>query len=552
MQSKYTPLGFLGLILIAIGLLVWAIVTELSPYSVTPLVLGGCLVLAYVLMNIGYLTQKLTKRTAVAGANMAIGIVIVLAIMVFLQMILAKHSVRYDMTEAKKFSLASQTIQLLKSLDEEFTFQYLSNPSSPTAAGETQVAKELMELYSLYSSKITINIIDPDKEPEKVQDLSPITPNSIYVRKGDQDITPVNVTPINENTLTNAIMKLVKGGQKVIYFVSGHNERILTDINNRDAMGGMTKLLEQEGYAVKELKLTTVQEVPSDAVAVVIAGPQLPYYDTEISAIDNYLKFGGRMIVMLDPENTSGLETFFTESYGVEFGDNYIVEQNPLMQMFGQGSPLSPTIGAVEAHPIIDAFTNGIRPIPFPVARSLTKSEELPEGVEATEFIKTSKQAFGETNIAALKTTRKAQFDQGEDVIGPITLGMALTKPAEAKVSEAKVSEATSVEVTETTADDSDSETLEEKPEMRLVVFGDSDFATNKVIQNSYDLFINSINWITNQEDLISIRPKDDSGQPIMINQVDARFVFYTSLVILPLLIAIIGIVIISRKRFQG
>jgi len=547
MQSKYTPLGFLGLIFIAIGLLVWAIVTELSPYSVTPLVLGGCLVLAYVLMNIGYLTQKLTKRTAVAGANMAVGVVIVLAIIVFLQMILAKHSMRYDMTETKKFSLASQTIQLLKSLDDEFTFQYLSNPSSPSAAGETQVAKELMELYSLYTSKITINIIDPDKEPEKVQDLSPITPNSIYIRKGDQKITPVNVTPINENTLTNAIMKLVNGGQKVIYFVSGHNERILTDITNRDAMGGMTKLLEQEGYTVKELKLTTVKEVPSDAVAVIIAGPQLPYYETEISTIDNYLQYGGRMIVMLDPENTSGLEKFFNESYGVEFGDNYVVEQNPLMQMFGQGSPLSPTIGAVEAHPIIDAFKNGIRPIPFPVARSLKKSEELPEGVEATEFIKTSNQAFGETDIAGLKTTHKAQFDQGVDVIGPITLGIALTKPAEEKVSEA-----TSVEITETTAEDSGSEKVAEKPETRLVVFGDSDFATNKVIQNSYDLFINSVNWITNQEDLISIRPKDDSGQPIMISQVDARFVFYTSLVILPLLIAIIGIVIISRKRFQG
>ncbi len=547
MHSKFTPLGFLGLILIAIGLLVWAIVTELAPYSVTPLVLGGCLVLAYVLMNIGYLTQKLTKRTAVAGANMAVSIIIVLAIIVFLQMILAKHSMRFDMTESKKFSLATQTIQLLKGLEDEFTFQYLSNPSSPTAAGETQGAKELMELYALYSNKITINIIDPDKEPEKVQDLSPITPNSIYVRKGDQKITPVNVTPINENTLTNAMMKLVQGGQKVVYFVSGHNERILTDITNRDAMGGMTKLLEQEGYAVKELKLTTVKDVPADAVAVVIAGPQLPFYDPEIAALENYLKFGGRMMVMLDPENQSGLEKFFNESYGIEFGNNYVIEQNPLMQMFGQGSPLSPTIGAVEAHPIIDAFKNGLLPIPFPVAQSIKKSDELPEGVEATEFIKTSNKAFGETDIATLKTTHKAQFDQGVDVIGPITLGIALSKPAEEKVSEA-----TSVEVAEAKEEDSGSEKVEEKPETRLVVFGDSDFATNKVIQNSYDLFINSVNWLTNQEDLISIRPKDDSGQPIMISKVDARFVFYTSLVILPLLIAIIGIVVISRKRFQG
>ncbi|MBN2326996.1 MAG: GldG family protein [Candidatus Omnitrophica bacterium] len=536
MQSKYTPLGILGIILIAIGLLVWAIQTQFSPYSVTPLVLGGILALVYAIMNVGFLTVKLTGRTAMEGANMAVGVIIVLAIMVFLQIILSKYSTRFDLTEAKKFTLASQTIQMLKGLEEELLLQYLINPNAPD---ETVKAKDLMDLYQNQSSKIEVEVIDPDKNPTKVQELAPVTLSAIYVRKGDQH---EKVSPVNENNLTNAIMKLVKGGGRVVYFTTGHDEHPFSEDTDRDGMSGMKKLLEEEGYLVKEIQLATVEEIPSDAVAVVIAGPKRPFFETEIQTLQNYLRYGGRLAVMLDPENQSGLESFLNEDYGVVFGNNYIVDNNPLMRLFGGGNALSPMISDIESHPIVDAFQGGVPAIPFPIAQSVKMAEDLPEGVEGAAFIKTSQSAWGESDIEALKTTQQVKNDMNVDEQGPMGLAAAVSKPAEEKVSDA----------TEDASTDSSSEEAKEEPETRLVVFGDSDFATNKLVNNSYDLFINSVNWLTKQEDLISIRPKDDSGQPVMISQVKARFVFYTSLVILPLTIAIIGAAIVLTRRLRG
>lgn len=543
MHSKYTLLGILGLILVVIGLLVWAIITQFTPYSVTPLVLGGVLLLAYALINVGFLSHKVTGRAAVEGTNMAIGVVIVLAIIVFLQMILTKYHTQFDLTQAKKFSLSSQTIQTLRGLKDELTFQYLINPSSP---GETQNAKDLMDLYHFQTDKVKIEVIDPEKDPAKVQELAPVTLAAIYVRKGSQH---EKVSPVDENNLTNAIMKLVKGGGRIVYFSTGHGERAFTDDTDRDGLSGMKKLLAEEGYEVKELQIASSDQVPADAVAVVVAGPQRPFFETEIATLENYLKYGGRMLVMLDPKTDSGLEKFFTDKFGVVFGDNYIVDNNPLMRLFGGGNPLSPMIGATETHPIVEAFKEGVPAMPFPIAQSVKLAEPLPTGEQGTIFIKTGKTAWGETDIQGLKTNNTAKFDEGADEQGPIGLGVAITKPAEAKVADASQAEATPEVKAETEPGE---EKKDEKPETRLVVYGDSDFATNKLVNNSYDLFINSINWLAKQEDLISIRPKEDSGQPVMISNVKANFVRYTSLLVLPLFVGIIGIAINVTKRMRG
>lgn len=537
MQSKYTPLGIVGIIVTVIGLLVWLIRAQFSPYSVTPLVLGVLMVLAYALLNINFLTQLLTKRSAVEGANMAVGIIIVLAIIVFLQMILSKYSTRLDLTEAKKFSLAPQTIQLLKGLQEELRFQYLINPSSP---GNTTKAKDLMEMYTHFSDKINTETIDPQREPDKVKALAPVTLDAIYVRKGDQH---EKVTPVDENNLTNAIMKLVKGGGRAVYFTSGHDEHPVNDENDRDGMGGMKKILLEEGYDVKDLKLATVNKVPDDAVAVVIAGPQRPFFETELQTLSDYLKYGGRLLVMEDPESKTGLDEFL-KKYGVEMGNNWVVENNPLMKLFGGGSPVAPMASQIESHPIVDPFEGGMPAITFPIVQSVKLAQKLPEGEEGKEFLKTSPSSWAETNIENLKATGKEKYDQGQDIMGPIPLAVALTLPAEEKVSSA------TEEKKEQAAADPEKE--KEKPESRLVVYGDSDFATNKLYSNSYDLFTNTVNWLAKQEDLISIRPKEDAGQPIMISQVDSNFVFYTSQIILPGFVAIIGIVITLRKKFLG
>ena len=252
MQSKNSALGFLGIIFIVIGLLAWAIRMEMTAISVAPLVLGGILVLIYVFVNIGFLVEKLTGRAAIAGLNMAISITIFLAIAVFLEMILVKNSTRFDLTEAKKYSLASKSIQVAEGLTEPIHLQYLVNPSMP---GATMEANDLMELYKRYSKHITTETIDPQEEPEKVQALGAVSVNTLYVRKGEKGEQHEKVSPITENDLTNAILKIVGGRDRVVYFTTGHKERPLEGTDNRDGLAGMKMVLEEDGYEAKELQL---------------------------------------------------------------------------------------------------------------------------------------------------------------------------------------------------------------------------------------------------------------------------------------------------------
>jgi len=546
MQSKQTALGILGLIVLAAGLLVWAIQTVLTPYSVTPLILGGVLLLAYVFLNIGFLSAKLSRRNAVEGANLVLGVVIVLAILIFLEMILTRHSYRFDLTEAKKFTLASQSIQAVKTLKEPILLQYLVNPSTPA---ETQKAKDLMELYTFYSDKVKTEIIDPEKDPQKVQGLTAVTLNAIYVRKGEGGTEHEKVSPVDENNLTNAILKLTKGGGRVIYFTTGHGEHSVEDTTTRDGLGKMKGILEEEGYQVKDLQLFNLEEVPADALAVVIAGPQKPFFETEIQILENYLKYGGRLAAFLEPETETGLESFLEQNYGIQLGNNWIVEQNPLMQIFG-GSPVAPIMSVLEPHPIVEAFGRQAQAVMFPIVQSVRLAQPAPAGVTGTEFIKTSSNSWAETDIQGLRQTGKASYDQGTDQLGPIPIAVAVSKAAEEKIQEA--TEEANKEEKAASAAESEDGGEKEQPELRLAVYGDADFITNKQWMQSIDLFMNTINWLAKQEDLISIRPKDDSGKPVTITQVQARFVFYTSLVVLPAFVALMGTVICVRKRLRG
>lgn len=540
MQSKLTAVGILGLIVIAAGLLVWAVQTVPTPYSVTPLILGGVLLLVYVLTNIGYLSAKLSRRNAVEGANLVFGVVIVLAIMIFLEMILTRHSTRFDLTEAKKFTLATQSIQAVKALKEPLTLQYLVNPSSPA---ESQKAKDLMELYTFYSDKVKTEVIDPEKDPQKVQGLTAVTLNAVYVRKGEKETEHEKVSPVNENNLTNAILKLTKGGGKVIYFTTGHGEHSTEDSTERDGLGKMKGILEEEGYQVKDLPLVSQEEVPDDALAVVIAGPDKPFLETEVQTLENYMKYGGRIAAFLEPEANTGLSQFLEKDYGIQLGNNWIVEQNPLMRIFG-GSPVAPIMSVLEPHPIVDAFGGQAQAVMFPIVQSVRLAKPLPDGVTGTEFIKTSDKSWAETDIQGLRQSGKASFDQGSDQLGPIPIAVAVSKPAEEKVKDA-----TEAKPAEAAAEPGEEK---EKPEARLVVFGDSDFITNKQWMQSIDLFMNTINWMAKREDLISIRPKEDSGKPVTITEVQARFVFYSSLVVLPAFVALMGTAICVRKRIRG
>ncbi len=473
---------------------------------------------------------------------MFIGAIIFLVILIFLQLLLSKYSTLWDYTESKKFTLASQTRNLLKSLEHPVQLLYI------TAQTQNQRTMELLDLYQRFSDQISYEVIDAEKNPEKVQELAPVTLNAVYVKTGggDSEIPEQHekVSPVNENNLTNALLKLVRGGNRKLYFTQGHNERSLEN-SDRQGIAGIEGLLQDEGYQVETVKLFETGEVPDDAVGLIVVQPKTPFLQPEIDALRDYANNAGKLMFLIDPEADSGLDQFLKEEFGVVLQNNYIVDNNPLMQMFG-GSAIAPTIAEVGDHPIVNQMGNQVPALPFPMAQSIALETEGLD-VEGSPLFKTSNRSFGETNIEQMKQQGTVQKDEN-DLSGPLNLAVAVSKPVVLNATGETSETDEMLEGDE--SDESNVEQLEEEPEARVIVFGDSDFINNQNIRSSMDIFLNCVNWLSKQEDLISIRPKDTSGQPVMITQPQGNFVFYTSLFIIPLLMAIFGTVIIAIRHF--
>ncbi|HQL61523.1 MAG TPA: GldG family protein [bacterium] len=538
MINKTNLFLVIGIILALVGLFVWAIRSVLDPWSIAPLALGVILILIYVLMNFSTLVGKLSGRSAKAGFNSAVMVIITLAIICFLQVLLTRHSARFDTTRSGKYTLADQTVQVLKNLKQPVTITYLWNPE---LFGDRQKAEDLFKEFRHYSDKIEYRFVDPVKDPVEVERFAigdTVTLNSSFVECGTKR---EKVTGVDEGAFTNALIKVTREQTKKVYFLTKHGEKASDDTTTRGGIGFLKRALEQEAYEMADLELTGLTEVPTDCALLVIAGPQTSLFENEVAAIKDYLRYGGSLLLFQDPRRESGLETLLRDSYGVWIQDDIILDNDPLSAVFGQ-TQLVLTIGAASygSH----EATKGVERVMtvYSQVRSLQKDPNPPEGVRITELVKSSNDSFGETEVDRLFNEKTAANDPAKDHQGPLTMAVAVDWDAEARISDATQEES---------AKEPDVSSAK-KPQGRMIVFGDSDCASNQFFQTNKDFLLNCVNWLSQEEDLISIRPKEEMGQPIFMSAVQQRIIFWVPVVILPLLVLLVGVMVYMTRRARG
>lgn len=533
MRNKTNMIGLIGLVLAFAGLFVWAIRQQLDPWSLTPLALGVLLVLAYILSNFNEIVAKISGRSAREGVNSAVMILITLLIISFLQVILTRHSARIDTTRSGKYSLSEQTVQVLRNLDRDVNITFLWNPEFP---GQRQQAEDLFEEFAHHSDKVNYEFIDPIKDNVAVERFSvggSVSLNSAYVESGTKR---EKVTGTEEGDFTNAIIKVTREQDKVVYFLSQHGEKEWDNTTERNGVGFMKEALEEEAYTPKELVLAELTEMPDDAALLIIPGPLTELFENEIAAIREYLKYGGNLFLMQDPRSTSGLEPLIRDSYGVNLHNDVVLDNDPLTALFGQ-TQLSTRVRAASYGN--HETTEGIRRIAtvYDMARSVEKAADAPADANVTELVKTSDDSFGETDVQTLFDKQEAENDPSVDHQGPLALAVAVEWDAEERVSEATEE----VEVQ-----------TEQEPKGRMVVVGDSDFASNVLFRTNRDFLLNCVNWTCQESDLISIRPKQDQGQPIFMTGLQQRLIFWVPVIIIPLLVAVIGFMVYLTRRVRG
>lgn len=465
------------------------------------------------------------------GSHASVFTVIVLAVCILLYSLAMRHNQRWDVTRGKRFTLAEQSVKLVQNLKEPLKvigFFRLEDR-------EREQFEDLLKQYAQHSDKLTYEVVDPDRQPARTQQYEVTAYNTIVVAGSNKQ---EKLFRVEEAALTNAIVKVIRDTKKVIYFVSGHGEAALTD-TERAGYSLAKQYLEEQNYVVHDIVLARQSDVPADAAVLVVAGPRQDFLEPEVHMLKAFVERGGRLLLMLDPETSPALLPF-AKQYGLELSADVVIETNPLGRLIG-GDYLMPVVMSYDQHPITKDLGNLMTIFPF--VRSVQVAGQLPEGVTAQTLASTSTESWAETDLATLKAGQSA-FDANTDRKGPISIAAVATIPAAKPPAPAAPATPATTEGTEK---------LPERP-ARLVVFGDSEFASNNFFPSpgNGNLFLNTVSWLAEEDDLLAIRPRErgNSG-PIMLTEAQAPWIFWIPVVFLPFGVLAIGIVVFFRRRWQ-
>jgi ABC-type uncharacterized transport system involved in gliding motility auxiliary subunit len=535
-MKTYRTFGPLGLIILFFGLTAGVLTGDwTSFYVLAHLILGGMMVSLYLFTHIDSLKESVGGRQARYGTNAIVYTVMTIAVIVIVNYLAVQHPVRWDFTEQGVFSLAAQTTQVLDGLDGDVVARAFFRD------GEEGSARDLLDSYAAASDRFSYEFIDPDKSPQLAEQYEVTQYGTVHLTIGDES---TRLTDVSEQAVTNALIRMTSAGRKLIYYVVGHGELDPEDSQEERGFGQAAGALDNEGYDLEPLVLGSVPDVPADAALVVVAGPNRPYLDREVAALDRYVARGGAMVVMLDPQTETGLEPML-EARGVTLGNDVIIEQ--FVQLFaGATLGVEPIASDYGVHPITTGFNE--RTI-FRLARSVSLADPAPSGVSAEALVRTSASSWAETDLARLFDTGEVEIDDA-DTQGPIAIGIAATLSGEA-LDWSPSAVATARDGTPVQAEVAEDATAPTGLQGRLVVFGDADWVSNRSLSLYFnqDLFLNAVGWLAGEEELISIRPRQTRASQVMLTSAESQAVFYLTVLLLPELILFVGMLIWLRRR---
>jgi ABC-type uncharacterized transport system involved in gliding motility auxiliary subunit len=472
------------------------------------LIVGVVLVGASALVHLGSIGALLRGRTARYGLNTGVMVLLLLGIIGLVEAFSYRHNARLDLTANRRHSLAPQTIEVLKTLQTDVNAIAFFRSDQPGK----RLAEDLFKQYARYGgSRFSWRVVDPDREPALARRYAVESYGTVIVESKERS---ERVTDAEEEKLTNALVKLTREGKRVVYVLQGHGERELGN-TDRPGFSEAKTAMERANYEVKPLVLARQDKMPADASVVVVAGPRTELLPPELDLLDKYLAGNGKLLAMIDPGIVGGVQAEGIKRllgrYGFELGENLIIELNPIGRLFGIG-PEVPIVQQYEAHPITRDLA-GITTL-FPVTRSVGNAKTPPTGVSVQPLARTSQESWGETDRASLQAGQVKPDPQ--DPKGPLGVAAVATKD-----------------------------------KARLVVVGTSNFAANQFLnlQGNRDFFLNTVSWLAEQEDLISIRPKDSKQSPIFLTSQQAQMVFLVPVVIVPGLVIVGGVLNFVRRR---
>ena len=544
LNRLFGSLGWLGSILVFTAVAVWFVRSDLDTLRRVLAFAGLVSILLYGAVHWRQVARAFERRQTRYGALASTSVVLVLTIIVALNYVLARQNTRWDLTAAQQYSLSDQTQRVLESLESPVRILvFAREPEFPRY-------RDRLDEYAYLSSQVTVDYIDVEKQPILTRQYEVQFNGTIVF---DYEGRVERVVSDAEQDLTNGLITVIEGTEQTVYFLEGHGEKEHTS-TDRDGYSTVSAALALDNFDVESLVLAQQSAMPEDATVLVVAGPQTDLLPGEVEALRVYLDRGGKLLVLIDPPSDSaapepdGLLGLLRE-WGIEPGTDVVVDASGMGQLLGADASV-PIVANYPFHPITDRFNLLTA---YPLARSLSAATGSPDGRVAESFLETSAQSWAEADIDELATGQVELDEEAGDRPGPVTIGMAVSAPAPS--AEPAVTNVDAEGDGQDTEDDApgaaDDETDATPPETRLVVIGDSDFATNGVvgIQGNRDMFLNTVNWLAQQENLISIRAREPEDRRLTLTADQQRRLFWLSMVLVPGLVLGTGVYTWWRRR---
>ena len=507
--------GPLGLALILAGGVTYGILYTSGWIAILPLMAGLALVSIAAVTNLRGARTEGAKRSARLGINAAVSIIVLAAILVFLQTLSSRHRAQYDTTANKRFSLSPQTEKILGGLARDVAFTCFFKDAAP---GRREL-EDLLKQYAGENRRVKYAFIDPDKDPVAARRYKVTNYNTIIVESGGSEEKLMEGT---EEKITNAILKVTRQMRKTVYSITGHGEKSIDD-TKAAGLSELKKAVEAENYVIKNL-FTLRDSIPADCEMLVIPGPEKDLFPEERSMVEKYLAGGGKLLILIDPLTELPQIDSLAAEYGIEITNSFIIDR------FGKilaGNYYTPVVNRYGTHPITEGFRLASF---FPQARALEAAKAKPAGVTVEILAATRESAYAERNIPDV-LKGKTQFDADEDIPGPVDIAEVATKEIGAQAPPGGAAGG--------------------GPRSRVVVYGDSDFITNAYIglSGNKDLILNTIGWLAEEADLIAVRAKNPVSQPVVLVTRQGRVVFWLPVVGLPAFFVVVGIIVVINRR---
>ncbi len=473
------------------------------------------------------ITGAARARGVRLGANSFIFVLFVLGILVLVNVLAARHHWRKDITEEQIHSLSEQTRSIVTELEQDLQIVAFINERDPRAGRQAAQLRNRLREYEMLSPRVSVETYDPVLDTEKVQEYN-VTPTStsiLVIKSGERE---EKIYGGDEEQLTSAILAVTTGEKARVCFLTGHGE-LSIEGSQGASLGSIKATLEDQQYTVDTLNLATEEkpDIPGDCAVLVIAGPTEEIRQEEMDAIVDYAEQGGNLLVALERGGPQMSELLGT--YGVDPLDGVVRDRNAGYL----GAAEIPMVQVTGGHRIVENL--GRVPVALVTARPLeltdtSMQQPTPPGApppaqDATPLL--------ETTASATLATSGGDETAGRS--GPFTVAAVIDKTQPPQQNPMMPSP------------------QEEQTGPRIVVMGDAEMMSDQFINlglsgNAY-FVLNSVNWLMENEKLISIPPKKDLPRYLTMNAGQKRFVWALVVGIIPLAIGLAGFIVWWRRR---